>query len=149
LFDVVHIFLKIDQMFGYMYLFQIYLENKIFTQMDYSYTRIKDQLFSDTIPVSDRDSNARTIRQRRLTRPRVGINIMNDYILNLTLMTDERGDEGEDIDADKAESKGLNCRCALVIEVDFQQKSIGRSARCSCYRSAHIQKFHCIRFSSK
>ncbi len=58
--------------------FRFYLENKIFTQMDYSYKKIKDQLFSDTIPVCDRDSNEGTIRQRRLTRPRVGINIMND-----------------------------------------------------------------------
>jgi hypothetical protein len=91
------------------------------------------------------------------------------FILNLTLMIDEHGDEGksdgegedggentdEIEDLDEAESKGLNCRCAphngvaLVIEVDFQQKSIGRSARCSCYRGAHIQKFHCICFSSK
>jgi len=46
--------------------------------MDYSYKKIKDQLFSDTIPVCDRDSNEGTIRQRRLTRPRVGINIMSD-----------------------------------------------------------------------
>jgi hypothetical protein len=281
LFDVVHIFFKLNKCLDICIYFRFYLENKIFTQMDYSYTRIKDRLFSDTIPVSDRDSNEGTTRQRRLTRPRVGINIIfiddnpgerrtavngrdvtentrkleavfrpgifwifsggfqqlpvlsggirpemigtnpgnsrpeycfhvpgisrvflqepvtfphlswkilrdpvagtidlgiDDatvepfiFILNLTLMIDEHGDEGksdgegedggentdEIEDLDEAESKGLNCRCAphngvtLVIEVDFQQKSIGRSARCSCYRGAHIQKFHCICFSSK
>jgi hypothetical protein len=64
-------------MFGYVYylkLFQIlFKENKKkrFIQMDYSYKKIKDQLLSDTIPVSDRDSNETIIRKRSLTRPRV------------------------------------------------------------------------------
>jgi hypothetical protein len=40
-------------------------------QMAYSYTKMKNQLLSDTIPVTDRDSNQRDIRQRSLTRPRV------------------------------------------------------------------------------
>ncbi|CAF3397388.1 unnamed protein product [Rotaria sp. Silwood1] len=38
--------------------------------MNYSYKKIKDQLLSDTIPISDRDSNEQTIRQRILTRRR-------------------------------------------------------------------------------
>jgi hypothetical protein len=79
------------------------------------------------------------------------------FILNLTLMIDKHGGQNTDEmdDLDEAESKTLSCQCAshngvaLVIKVDFQQKSIGRSARCSCYRSAYIQKFHCICFSSK
>jgi hypothetical protein len=39
--------------------------------MDYSYKRMKDQLLSDTIPISDRDSNESILRKRSLTRPRV------------------------------------------------------------------------------
>jgi hypothetical protein len=46
--------------------------------MDYSYKRMKDQLLSDTIPVSDCDATERTIRKRALTRPRVRIKDIYD-----------------------------------------------------------------------
>ena len=42
-----------------------------------SYRRMKNQLLSDTIPVTDLDSNEREIRQRSLTRPRVNIKNKN------------------------------------------------------------------------
>ncbi len=43
-----------------------------------SYKRMKDQLLSDTIPVSDRDRHEWIIRKRSLTRPRVRIKNKND-----------------------------------------------------------------------
>jgi hypothetical protein len=63
-------------MFGYvnyLELFQILFVQKQnrFTQMDSSYKKMKDQLLSDTIPISDRDSNEPVMRKRSLTRPRV------------------------------------------------------------------------------
>ena len=46
--------------------------------MDSTYKKMKDQLLSDTIPVSDQASNGNAIRRRLLTRPRVGIIDGND-----------------------------------------------------------------------
>ncbi|CAF0732909.1 unnamed protein product [Adineta steineri] len=39
-------------------------------KMNDTYKNMKDQLLSDTIPISDRDSHERTVRKRTLTRPR-------------------------------------------------------------------------------
>jgi hypothetical protein len=61
-------------MFRYVYyldLFQIFFLEK--NNMNSSYNRMKDQLLSDTIPVSDRDLNEPVVRKRLLTRPRVRI----------------------------------------------------------------------------
>jgi hypothetical protein len=62
-------------MFRYVYyldLFQIFFLEKN-NNMNSSYNRMKDQLLSDTIPVSDRDLNEPVMRKRLLTRPRVRI----------------------------------------------------------------------------
>jgi len=62
-------------MFRYVYyldLFQIFFLEKN-NNMNSSYNRMKDQLLSDTIPVSDRDLNEPVVRKRLLTRPRVRI----------------------------------------------------------------------------
>ena len=56
--------------------------------MDSTYKKMKDQLLSDTIPVSDQASNGNAMRRRLLTRPRVGIIDGNDKKRNQILVED-------------------------------------------------------------